>query len=70
MENNATSESNYSIVLTEKNGIKIVEINESGCDYHDFVLIYYKASAENIPLLRQLHEKYKKSEKITCFIGW
>ncbi len=69
VENNATGESNYSIELTEKGGIKIAEINENGCDYHDFVLIYYKAEAENIPLLKQLHEKYKESEKTVCFIG-
>ena len=71
VENNK-DESNcslYSILCSEKDGIKIVEINERGCNYHDFVLIYYKAAAENIPLLKQLHEKYKKSEKTICFIG-
>ena len=66
---NINDEANYSIVRTEKDGIKIVEINEGGCGYHDFVLIYYKAAAENIPLLKQLHDKYKKSEKTICFIG-
>lgn len=68
VENNK-DEPNYSIVRSEKDGIKIVEINESDCNYHDFVLIYYKATTENILLLKQLHEKYKKSEKTTCFIG-
>ncbi len=59
----------YSIKRIEKDGVKIVEINESDCNYHDFVLIYYKAAAENIPLLKQLHEKYKKEEKTICYIG-
>lgn len=66
---NSNDEANYSIVQTEKDGIKIVEINERGSGYHDFVLIYYKAATEKIPLLKQLHEKYKKSEKTICFIG-
>lgn len=66
VENNK-DESNYSlysILRTEKDGIKIVEINERGCNYHDFVLIYYKAATENIPLLKQFHEKYFSPESI------
>ena len=59
----------YSISHIEQNGIKIAEINEKGCDYHDFVVIFYKASKENIPLLEQLHTKYKIDEKTVCFIG-
>ena len=62
-------ERNYSIVRTEQNGIKIVEINEKGCDYHDFVLVYYKAAKENFQLLEQFHTKYKINEKTVCFIG-
>ena len=64
-----TEDPNYSIVRTEQNGIKIAEINEKGCDYHDFVVLFYKAAKENIPLLEQFHAKYKKTEKTVCFIG-
>lgn len=59
----------YSINRIDQNEIKIAEINEKGCDYHDFVVVFYKAEKENIPLLEQLHSKYKVNEKTVCFIG-
>lgn len=58
----------YKILRKDVDGIQIVEINESGCDYHDFVLFYYHVDEESLKIVRDLIQQYK-NEKTVCLIG-
>lgn len=68
IENNEVSESTYKTVRKEINGIQIVEIGESGCDYLDFALFYYHVDKASGEVIKQLVEQYKNRGTI-CIIG-
>lgn len=61
--------SEYKISTINLDEIKIVEMYQYGCDYYDFVLVYYNAVEETLTTLNQFHEKYKVQKKTICFIG-
>jgi len=49
--------------------IEIVEINDYGCKYHDFVILKYSYSKDVINEIKKLTQQYKKTERTVCLIG-
>jgi len=67
---NETTENNYSIsCTTAENHITIVEINEQGCEYFDFVLIKFHYDINSCNEAYKIGLNYRRNDKSVCLIG-
>jgi len=65
-----TIENNYSVSrITAENNVSIVEINEQGCGYCDFVLIKFHYDINSCNEAYKLGLNYRKTDKAVCIIG-
>ena len=61
---------NYSISRrTADNNVTIVEINEQGCEYYDFVLIKFHYDINSCKEAYKIGLNYRRHDKAVCVIG-
>ena len=65
-----TIENNYSVSrITAENNVSIVEINEQGCGYCDFVLIKFHYDINSCNEAYKIGLNYRRNDKSVCLIG-